>query len=147
MEIGCPHSTVHRKAPTKALIEPGNSGFTCSIDGLRVLATGARLLSLILWMLGTVRQWSRKGSHTYLPRNMGATVIDHGLSCHTRRRVDWIVDTVCSPYQNKTVSTFSFDQKTIAAFDLNFCPSKSTNVGNMSKVDMFMTRFMGMACN
>ena len=58
------------------------------------------------------------------------------------------MDTVCSPYQNKTVSTFSSGEKPIAAFDLNFCQSKSTNAGNdMSKVHMFMSKFMGMACN
>ena len=40
-------------------------------------------------------------------------------------------------YQNKTFSTFSFE-KTIAAFDLNFCQIKSTNVeDNMFTVQWF----------
>ena len=35
-----------------------------------------------------------------------------------------------SLYQNKTISTFSSVEKTVAAFDLNFCQLKSTNAVN-----------------
>ena len=40
--------TVHRKAPTKGPIRPGNGGFPCGIDGLRELVTDTGLPSLIL---------------------------------------------------------------------------------------------------
>ena len=38
---------VHRKAPAKVLIGPGNGGFPCSINDPRVLSTDDDLLSLI----------------------------------------------------------------------------------------------------
>ena len=47
MEMECSHLTVHRKAPVKGLIGPGNGGFPCGIDDPWVLATDADLHSLI----------------------------------------------------------------------------------------------------
>ena len=50
-------------------------------------------------------------------------------------------------YQNKTISTFSSGEKTIAAFELSFCQLKSTNVVNkMSKVQSVPSIIVGMAC-
>ena len=46
MEMERLHLTIHRKAPMKGLIGPGNGGFQCGSDDLRVLATDAGLHSL-----------------------------------------------------------------------------------------------------
>ena len=55
MEMECPHLRVHRGAPVKGLIEPGNDGLPCGIDELRVLSTDDDLHSLIYdcWELRT----------------------------------------------------------------------------------------------
>ena len=51
-------------------------------------------------------------------------------------------------YQNKTILVFFSDDKTIAAFDFNFCEIKSKNVGNnMSKAELFWSVVVGMACD
>ena len=42
--------TASEKAQTVGLIVPENGGFTCAIDGLRVFAADAGLLSLILYL-------------------------------------------------------------------------------------------------
>ena len=47
MEMECSPLTVHRKAPVRGLIGPGNGGFPCGIDNPRALATDADLHSLI----------------------------------------------------------------------------------------------------
>ena len=49
MDMECLPLTVHRKAPVKGLIRPGNGGFPCGIDDPRVLAvaTDADLYPLI----------------------------------------------------------------------------------------------------
>ena len=47
MEMECLPLIVHRKAPIKGLIGPGNGGFPCGIDDPRVLVTDAGLHSLI----------------------------------------------------------------------------------------------------
>ena len=91
-------------------------------------------------------QWSRNGSQSW---KWGCTGKDHEIPCHSRCRVDGIVATVSfSANQNKTILTFPSGEKTIAAFDLNFCQIKSTNVGNnMSKAQSFRSIIVEMVCD
>ena len=95
-----PHLTANEKAQTKRfVIVPENVGFPCGIDDPRVSAAAACLPSVILRVLGTMLfcwelfQWFGKGSHF---SKWGCTGIDHEIPCHSRRRVDEIVATVCS---------------------------------------------------
>ena len=87
MEMECPHLKVHRKAPIKGFIGPGNGGFPCGIHALRVLATDAGLHSLLL--LGTVHG---NVSHSQKWGSTGKRSRDSMPHC---RRVENIVDTVC----------------------------------------------------
>ena len=80
----------------------------------------------------------------HIPRNNGALDISGDSMSHSpRSRRD--CGYRLSSYQNKTASTFSSGEKTITAFDLNFCRSESTHVGNyMFKAQSLLSIIVGM---
>ena len=106
-------------------------------DGFRVLATDADLLSLIQIMsVKIVPLFLVKAHNEYLGRSRDSTP-------HAQRSRRDCGHRLFS-LQNKTISTFSPDGKIVKAFDLNFCKSKATNVGNnMSKVQSFPSITVG----
>ena len=86
----------------------------------------------------------------HIPRSENALGgIDHEIPCHTRLRFDEILATVCPcTYQNEAIFTFFSGEKTIAAFDLNLCQIKSTNVGNnTSKAPSILSIILEMTCD
>ena len=137
MEMECSHLTVHRQAPMKGLLSPGSDGYPCGIDGL---VTDAGLPSLILRVLGTAWQLSCKGSRTSLCL---CTWADQEIPYRTRRPMRlWLPFILAS---NRTISTFFSGEKTVTAFDLIFCRSKSTCAGNnMLEVQSFPLIIVGM---
>ena len=134
------------KGAEETLIGPWNSGFPCSIDGLRVLATDA-----CRQILATDECWelyasglekahiptSKYGCNRDTPRASMPHSLQSRLDCGYR----------LFSYQNKTVSTFS-GEETIAVVDLNFYQPESTDMWNgMSKVQPFVSKFVRMACD
>ena len=78
----------------------------------------------------------------HIPRNEDApgqiTRLHAALAAESRLRLPLVYAL------KKTTSIFSSGEKIIAAFDLNFCRIKRTNVANMSKVQSCLTVIVGM---
>ena len=102
-------------------------------------ATGAGLSSVILWVLGTVPVVSKR--LTFLKMKMHRERSRDSMPHSAQIRRDYL-------YQNKAILTFFSGEINIAAFHLNFCQIKSTNVGNnMSKSQSFRSIIVEMACD
>ena len=118
MEIKCPRLTVARKVSMEELIGPANSRSSCSNQW----SSGAcnRMVVGRRWSCWEVCQWSRKGSHILKKVHQDRSRDSMPNSPPSQRgrgcRLFW--------YQNKTVSTFSSDKRTVSGFDLNFLSIK-----------------------
>ena len=125
-----PHSTLtaSEKAQTEGLIVSENSRAPSMVFRWLRPMLAYRRWSYQCWKLCP---WSRNGSHSSKQRCTGN---DHDIPCHTRRRLDEILATVCSrKYPNMTISTSYSGEKTshcltwilstkIKRYILNICP-------------------------